>query len=165
MKNLYLLSAIATISALAAFNACAETSVQATGVAKIKIVDAVAMEHDTSAALDFGTAMAAVGHTITIDPATGNQTSSDTGQIVEEGDRDHFVVTAPAAMDIGISLPASLQITDKLNVTSFTSSPATTMQAVAGDNDLYVGGTLAVTAGATASDTAYTENYTVTISY
>lgn len=164
MRNLVLLSTVAAVFALTSFNAKATTDVTANGEAKVKIVKAVAMEHDNSAALDFGTAMAAIDHTITINPETGAQTQSDLGQIVTAGSRDHFTVTVPANMTLTITLPANLAISDKLNVTSFTSYPASSISATAaGPNDIYVGGTLAVTAGAAVDD--YSEAYTLTVSY
>ena len=164
MRNLVLLSTVAALVALTSFNAKA-TNVDANGVAKVSIVDAVAMTHDNNAALDFGTAMSAVNHTITIDPATGNQTSSDTGQIVATGNRDHFTVTVPANMDLDITLPSSaLALGTGLSVTNFTSSPASSISATkTGPNDIYVGGTLNVTEGAATGD--YTQSYTLTISY
>lgn len=164
MRNLVLLSTVAALVALTSFNAKATTNVTANGEAKVSIVDAVAMTHDNSAALDFGTAMSAINHTITIDPSDGSQTSSDTGQIVATGGRDHFTVTVPANMTLNISLPANLSLGTGLSVTSFTSSPASSISATkTGPNDIYVGGTLAVTQGAATGD--YTQSYTLTISY
>ncbi len=165
MRKLVLLSTTAALVMLTGFNANATTNVTADSQAKVTIVDAVAMDHETGKALDFGTAMSAINHTITIDPATGEQTSSDEGQIVTEGDRDHFTVTVPADMNLTITLPGeSLSLGTGLSVTQFTSSPAGTLNATKdGPNDIYVGGTLAVSQGAASGD--YAQSYTLTISY
>ena len=166
MRNLVLLSTVAAVFALTSFNAKAyDTDVSnAEGLAKVKIVDAVALDH-TGTALDFGDAMSAVAHTITVNASTGAVSSTASNQMVRTpaDGRDKFTVTVPANMTLGITLPDPVTLGTGISVTGFTSNPATTISATTGENDIYVGGTLSVAKDAATGD--YSHAYTLTVSY
>lgn len=162
MRNLVLLS---TVAALVAFNAHATDVSNAEGLAKVKIVDAVALNH-TGTALDFGDAMSAEAHVITVNPSTGAVTSSKPNQMVRtpSDGRDKFTAVVPANMNLTITLPDPVELGTGVNVTAFTSNPADTISATqAGPNDIYVGGSLNVAKDAASND--YSHAYTLTVSY
>ena len=166
MRKLFLLiavSAAAFYPASAAFSAGEKTAM---GNAKVVIVDPVAVTH-SGEALDFGETMAGESHTITIREDDGSVSSTIAGQLVTSPNdgRDEFVVTGPKGVDVAVTLPGSMVINDKLNIISFKADCGNSFTMPdAGSKTVKVGGTLAVTAGATSG--TYDENsYTLTVSY
>lgn len=165
MRNLVLLSTVAALVALAGFNAHATDVTNAEGLAKVKIVDPVALNH-TGTALDFGEAMSAEAHVITVDAGTGTVSSTKNNQMVTKptDGRDKFTAVVPANMNLTITLPDPVELGTGVNVTSFTSNPADTISATKdGPNDIYIGGTLSVAKDAASND--YSHAYTLTVSY
>jgi len=165
MKKMFLLSALATIAVLSAADGFAIDST-ATGNAKVIIVDPVTVTHSGDA-LDFGEATASESHVITIEETDGSVSSTVSGQLITSPNdgRDEFVVTGPQGVGVNVSLPDGLAINDKLNITSFRADCGNSFTMPdAGSKTVKVGGTLAVTAGATSG--TYDENsYTLTVSY
>ena len=165
MNKIFLLSTVAAMACFVCSNANATDVSNAEGLAKVKIVDAVALAH-TGTALDFGDAMSAEAHEITVNPSTGAVTSSAPNQMVRKPNdgRDKFTATVPANMDLTIKLPEPIELGTGVNVTSFTSYPANKISATkTGPNDIYVGGTLSVAKDAASDD--YSHAYTLTVSY
>ena len=168
MNKIFLLSTVAAMACFVCSNANAATNLQANGEAKVKIVDAVALSH-TGTALNFGEAMSAEAHDITVDPSTGTVTSTANNQMVSApaDGRDEFKITGPKDKHVTLVIPtAALNLDDAGNVKvkTWTSEPAAGDVAIAeGGTIVKIGGTLGVAQGAATAD--YSKPYTVQVNY
>jgi len=167
MKKLFLSLVIALV--LAVSDSGADTSIPATSKVRVKVVDAIAIEHNASDVLNFGTIIASDSHVVSVD-AGGNRTGTKRGQLVADNNTptaDSFTIISAVArqVDLDIGVPHALdgrgKLTPTLNTSPAPESGKLSLKPNA--NILKVFGKLGVKAGATSGD--YEQNYTVTIRY
>ena len=168
MKKLNFLLCLASLIPVA-YKAGAEVRLPITSKVRVKVIDAIAIEHNASDLLNFGTIVASDDHVVSID-AGGNRTGTKRGQLVADENTptaDSFTIITAAArqVDLDVEAPQTLDEGSKLSPTLNTSPAPTAGKLSLGQNAnvLHVYGDLAVTAGATAGD--YEQNYTVTVRY
>lgn len=133
---------------------------------KVYVIPHMALAHETSAALDFGTICSAEHQqTLTVSP-NGNTSSSNLICPIENTRPDSFIVTGNIGQSFSVGLPNSITITsgsNSLNVSNIASSCTNNCVLTGNTYNFHIGGTLTIPAYAALGD--YTGTYQVRITY
>ena len=133
---------------------------------KVYVIPHMTLEHETSAALDFGTICSADHQqTLTVAP-DGSTSSSNLICPIENTRPDSFIVTGNIGQSFSVNLPNSITITsgsNNLNISNITSSCTNNCVLTGNTYNFRIGGTLTIPASAALGD--YTGTYQVRITY
>jgi len=163
MKKI-ILSAFALTLPVAAAAAPGDTDT-ATGTATATVVAPIVLEHDSGAALAFGSFLAGAGGTVVVTPAGAGSITSDVEFVSgSTTSADSFTVSGDAGRSFTISATGSTVSngTETMAFTTVVSAASDTLD-TNGDGAFTVGGTLTVAADQAAGD--YTGTYDATVAY
>ena len=168
MKKVTIILTGVILMTIAALNVNAQSQTATAGAtASATIVKPITILNSTPLAFGLLSPTSLAG-TVTLTPASTTLRSAENVTLLGTlpVTSAAYAITGETGALYGISIPATISLTgagDPMVITTTQSKTATGNVMVAGDNPLYVGGTLAVAANQAAG--AYSATYNVTVTY